>query len=853
MPTRRVSLATLIAMAVALFTFAPLAFADVTLVNEGKPSARIVLPEKTEYEKLLPLEPDRVAALIKESNPEATPAAIRDQVNYHMNRVKNIGDEEVSAAEELQTIVEKITGAKLPIERAKDGKPPGGAVILIGAELAKNAGQDARMKALDTDGLLVTTKGDALVLTGSRARGTLYAAYEFLESLGCRWVCPGEFGELYPSTKTVTTKIDTLQNPSHTQRSWWCTYGAGKEYTRWTLRNKGTFLGAIGDDYVAAGHALAGPLAWGATNPKYAVKEKRKVEEKKKAADGTVTTEMVEKEMQVLPDEYYALADGKVNRHVPNFSNPKAWDLYADYYIDYFRRNPLTNYVSISAEDGFVIDEHPESMKLRSNDYDFAMGAFCATDQLWFFHNRVIEKVTRVFPKKKFGVLVYANNMMPPRIERVHPNMALVFAPLGISPLTPVGDTKERTNVAYKDWFEDWMAQARAAKAESYYYDYEPMGFCWNMAMICPRWGIIGKNYPYFHKQGLNGHTTQGHDDWASCGLDNYLMIRLYWNVNTPYKEVIADYCRARFGAAAPMMQAYYDRYEKALDDAPDLYSNEMWANHLILTPAVRKEAREILAKAIAAVDTDRAKAHVRNTANVQAMTDTMCDAIEYASETGDFGGSAKMMEKTFEIADKLNKLYSHFANPQRMNKDSNAQFETGGQYKQFLGFDKRIKSAAASVTLPRYWKGMLDSGNRAWAMGYYKPDVSVDKLEDQDTTICPDVKYKTQRSVAAFFYRTSADVPASFQGKKSTLYFSSVIARGLQVWINGEPVEFDNGTYKDTTLRGPDYFWFNYNHEMSVNITPYIKPGQKNTIAFRTFKSFDFGGTYRRIFLLAE
>lgn len=834
-------------------TFPAVARAELKLIDDGKPAAAIVLPEKTEFEQLLASEPARVTELFKKANPQATEAAIAMQVKNHMASLEKIGDDELLAASELQSILEKISGAKLPIVRVKDAKIPEGKVVLIGTELARKQGLDDRIQKLDRDGLIALAKGDALMLTGRRARGTLFAAYEFLESLGCRWVMPGEFGELYPSLKSVTTAIDTLQNPSHSERYWWCTHGPGKEYAQWTLRNKGTYVKGPGDPVIAQSHALAGPLGWGAKNPKYAVKQMRKVEEKKKAADGSMVTETVEKEVDVLPDEYYASADGKVNKHVPNFSNPKTWELYADYYIDYFNRNPLANYVSISAEDGLVVDEHPLSAKLRSNDFDFAMGAFCATDQLWFFHNRVIEMVTKVHPTKKFGVLVYSNNMMPPRIEHVHPNMALVFAPLGISPLTALGDPKERTNVAYKEWFDDWMAQARAVKAESYYYDYEPMGFCWNMAMICPRWGIIGKNYPYFHKQGLTGHTTQGHDDWASSGLDNYLMQRLYWDVNKPYKEIIADYCRARFGRAAKQMQAYYDRLEKSLDDAPDLYSNEMWANHLILTPAVRKEARELLAKAVAAADTDRAKTHVQNMVQVQAMTDAMCDAIEHANETGDFGAAAKKMETSFEIAGNLNKLYSHFVNPARMNTQSNAQFESGGQYKQFLGFDKRIKSAAASVALPRIWKGMLDTGNRAWAMGYYKPGVAVDKLDDIDTTICPDVKYKTQRSVSAFFQRTEVDVPATFKDKKATLYFSSVIAKVLQVWINGQPVEFDNKTYKDTSWRGPDYFWYNYNHELSVDITPYIKPGEKNVIAYRVFKSFDFGGSYRRIFLLAE
>ena len=119
--------------------------------------------------------------------------------------------------------------------------------------------------------------------------------------------------------------------------------------------------------------------------------------------------------------------------------------------------------------------------------------------------------------------------------------------------------------------------------------------------------------------------------------------------------------------------------------------------------------------------------------------------------------------------------------------------------------------------------------------------------------TVCPDVKYNTQREVAAFFYRTAASVPTSFKDKRVTIFFPSIIARGLQIWINGAPVEFDHGTHKDTTWRGPMTFWYNYDHQQEFDVTPYIRPGRKNTIAFRVFKCFDFGGTYRRVFLLAK
>lgn len=781
------------------------------LVREGKPLAAIILPAATEAELAL-------AALPQEAQAKAA----------------KVEDDELLAAEELQSIIEKISGAKLEIQRLD--VPPAGPAIVLGGALARKAGLGGEIDKLAKDGLICRAKGNHLFLTGRRARGTRFAAYDFLESLGCRWVMPGPFGELYPSLKTVSTAIDKTENPSHSERYWWCTYGNTPEYAQWTLRNKGTFVKAPGDPTIAQGHALAGPLAWGKTQEKYAVK---------KLEGG--------KEVAALPDEYYAIAGGKPSGHNPNFSNPKVWEMYADYYIQYFKANPAAQYVSISAEDGLVIDERPESRKLDSDDFDWMAGAKSSTDKLWFFHNQVLDRVAKVFPDKKFGVLVYANNMMPPRKSKMHRNMALVFAPLTICPLHDVRDPKCKTNRTYAQWLAEWMKQATAVGAETYYYDYEPLGYSWNVAMICPRWGIIGRNYPWFKSMGLTGHTTQGHDDWASCGLDNYLMQKLYWNAGLNYKDVIADYARARFGAAAPAMIEYYNVYEKRMDEIPDLYANEVWANHLVLTPEVRRAAREILKRAVALADTDRAKAQIQTMVDLQTSTDAACDCEEIVRETGDYGAALKAMEPVFAVRDRLNARYPKFMNPNRMDKNEKAQYLSGGIYNQYVGFDQKIKAAAASLVLPRFWKGMLDTGDKAAGMGCQKPGADVEKLDELDTTVMPDVKYGTEREEAAFFYRTEAEVPKAFAGKQVSIFFSSLIAKRVQIWVNGEAVEFTQDNKKATTWNGPEYFWFDYNHALEFDVTPHVKAGQTNTFAFRVLKSHDVGGSYRRIFLLAK
>jgi len=59
-------------------------------------------------------------------------------------------------------------------------------------------------------GMRIKTQGNALILLGpwdgvAYTGGTVYAVVTFVESLGCRYLWPGETGKVVPSRKTVTT------------------------------------------------------------------------------------------------------------------------------------------------------------------------------------------------------------------------------------------------------------------------------------------------------------------------------------------------------------------------------------------------------------------------------------------------------------------------------------------------------------------------------------------------------------------------------------------------------------------------------------------------------------------------
>ena len=85
------------------------------------------------------------------------------------------------------------------------------------------------------------------------------------------------------------------------------------------------------------------------------------------------------------------------------------------------------------------------------------------------------------------------------------------------------------------------------------------------------------------------------------------------------------------------------------------------------------------------------------------------------------------------------------------------------------------------------------------------------------------------------------------------TIFFPTLVDRTMQIWINGKPVEFNHGDYKDDIYRGNLYFWDNYDFQQEFDVTKLIEPGKNNVIAIRIFKSLFHAGTLDRVFLIGK
>jgi len=115
------------------------------------------------------------------------------------------------AAQELQTYLRKITGVTLPVVKgkikARTGYKLGRA---SGITLGKDAQPDSWRSRLK-DGFLeiAGVDGPGKETDTRNPAGTLFGVYSYLQnSLGVRWLWPGELGEFIPVRKTI--RVDSL-------------------------------------------------------------------------------------------------------------------------------------------------------------------------------------------------------------------------------------------------------------------------------------------------------------------------------------------------------------------------------------------------------------------------------------------------------------------------------------------------------------------------------------------------------------------------------------------------------------------------------------------------------------------
>lgn len=195
-----------------------------TLVNNGIPKSRIILPAK----------------------PAIT---------------------EIQAAKVLQDYIERMSGALLPIEDDKVKQQAG--EILIGNVNRKFLNEVPKEK-LDKDGIFIRSDSKSLLITGGNDKGVLYGVYTFLEKyLGCRKY--SSKATYVPKKRTIVVNaINDMQLPAFSYRENFYRDATDPEYQLWHKLDSHVGPGKSEWGYwVHTFETLLSPKEYGESHPEY--------------------------------------------------------------------------------------------------------------------------------------------------------------------------------------------------------------------------------------------------------------------------------------------------------------------------------------------------------------------------------------------------------------------------------------------------------------------------------------------------------------------------------------------------------------------------------------------------------
>jgi hypothetical protein len=453
------------------------------------------------------------------------------------------------AAAELQRVLKRMTGAELPLVTE-----PTERMISLGAnEASRRAGITLAPEAADDSFAILTVAGSIYIVGqdspdtpapsfGWASRGTLYGTSEFLETLGVRWLLPGERGEDVPTRKTLDVPpLEIRQAPAFFARTLqdiqdrrppedkgpneaklWL------EHQRLTSIYDGQKLSAghSWDDYITPEQAAAHP-EW-------------------LAKDAAGKPRMFSKHNAI---KFCTREPALLDAFVAGVNRTLA-------------ARPGMRCASISASDGADFCACSKCAPSITRD---PHGRPSYSTLMLEFYDAVARRVAEKHPDRLVCGLVYYNYQYPPPAPHkpLSKNLWLSWASLnyyGWGLAKPV----------YRDEFDRVAAGWRAVTPNMSLSSYSTWMRSYNGAPLPPSSAILKQELPGAHAAGFRGATVMGLGAWGYGGPTNYILAKQLWNPKVDVEALRREWLERAYGRGWPAMEKLYQLIESRLTARKD-------------------------------------------------------------------------------------------------------------------------------------------------------------------------------------------------------------------------------------------------------------------------------------------
>ncbi len=466
---------------------------------------------------------------------------------------------EKHAAEELQHHLQLISGAFIPVRNA--GESITGPIILIGKSAAyQDLTADVSLDILGSEGFVIKTSGDNLVLAGGQQRGSMYAVYTFLEDvLGCRWYT-SDCARIPRKPTLEIPALNETQKPAFEYREpfWFDAFDRD-----WAARNK------VNSSSARLDLQRGGKADWPGVHTFYPLMPP-------------------DTYFDDHPEWYSILANRKREWEYGQLclANPETQRVMVHRVLRQMADNPGRSIFSVSQNDWHVACDCPHCRRIDTEEGSHS-------GSLVYFVNAVADRTRDEFPDKRIMTLAYTYTEKPPRNARPADNVIIRLCNMNHITGCDAHPLEQcDRNAVYVENLKGWSKIAKTI----YIWDYVT-NFA-NYLQPFPIWNTNKADLLFYRNHGVDGVFEQGCYTTPNGGCSEimaYIEAKLLWNPDADVDAIVDDFIRGYYGpAAAPMKELYSYMNDRVMKDWCHftLYSP---TNIDMLSPAFLSKSTELL------------------------------------------------------------------------------------------------------------------------------------------------------------------------------------------------------------------------------------------------------------------
>ncbi len=447
---------------------------------------------------------------------------------------------ETHAAGELQTFLEEISNARLPMK--DDSGPVGPHEIILGDNAhLRQLGVKVDFEALGNEGFTIRTAPPHLIIAGGKLRGTMYGVYTFLEDyLGCRWFATD--CSVVPRTARIAVgALDDTQVPVLEYRepfykdafdADWCARNRMNSHSSSLDETRGGKITYYG--FVHTFNQLLPPEKYFDEHP-----------------------------------EYFSMINGQRIRDYSQLccTNPDVQRLVAEEVRRRMREHPEATVFSVSQNDWRNPCQCPECAKVAEREGS-------EIGPILELVNYVADQVRDEFPDRIVDTLAYQYSRKPPKSIRPRPNVVVRLCSIECCFSHPLATCADERNARFREDMEGWSKVCDRLWVWDYVVDFP------HYLLPFPNLRVLRPNIRFFAEHNVTGIFEEGDYNTVNgefAKLRSYMMAKFLWNPDYPYEKALTEFLEAYYGPAAVPVRQYLDLLHDKVEQE-DIHVM-IWAN----------------------------------------------------------------------------------------------------------------------------------------------------------------------------------------------------------------------------------------------------------------------------------